>query len=61
MLQLISYWLPLVVLLAGAALWMIGKKKRNDKLVGVAIGVCACVILVGVPSFIQGFVDGLLA
>ncbi|AIF45055.1 hypothetical protein [Virgibacillus sp. SK37] len=58
MLDFISYILPILILLVGLLILLVGKAKKNIKLIGVGIGFIMCLVVLEAPNFIQGFIQG---
>ncbi|MBD8033324.1 MULTISPECIES: hypothetical protein [Solibacillus] len=58
MLESIFYIFPALALVIGLLLLIVGKTKKNIKLVGAGIGFIICLILVESPDFIHGFIRG---
>lgn len=50
--------IPFLTLLIGLLFYVLGRTKKNNKLRGVGIGFIACLIVLSLPNFIQGFIEG---
>ncbi|MGQ7873274.1 hypothetical protein [Bacillus sp. 1A] len=53
--------LSLVLLIAGIITMILGKKKNDPKLRGIGIGIVTAVLIIGLPGFAKGYMDGVLS
>lgn len=58
MLNSIFYIIPALALAIGLLLYVVGRAKKNSKLICVGIGFIVCLIVVEAPDFIDGFMKG---
>lgn len=58
MLDSIIYILPVVIFVIGLLIFFIGRTKKNNKLIGIGSGMIISLIVLGLPDFIQGFIEG---
>ncbi|MES5957102.1 hypothetical protein CN907_13800 [Bacillus anthracis] len=50
-----------VLLIAGIITMILGKKKNNPKLRGIGIGIVTAVLIIGLPDFAKGYMEGVLS
>lgn len=58
MFDFILYITPILTLLIGLLLYFVGRTKETNKFKVVGIGFIACLIVLELPNFIQGFIEG---
>ncbi|PEY42383.1 hypothetical protein CN354_02755 [Bacillus cereus] len=46
------------LLIAGIVMMILGKKKNDQKIRGIGIGIVTCVLIMGLPGFIEGYIEG---
>ncbi|MDQ0232165.1 hypothetical protein [Metabacillus malikii] len=58
MTEILIYLLPIFILLSGIVFLLVGKVKKNRLFNGIGIGIIASLLILELPSFIEGFVKG---
>ncbi|WP_242144106.1 MULTISPECIES: hypothetical protein [unclassified Bacillus cereus group] len=53
--------LSFVLLIAGIITMVVGKKKNNLKLRGIGMGILTAVIIIVLPDFTKGYIEGVLS
>ncbi|PFK35748.1 hypothetical protein COI93_16605 [Bacillus cereus] len=53
--------LSFALLIAGIVTMILGKKKNDPKLRGIGIGIVTSVLIIGLPGFIEGYIEGVLS
>ncbi|MCW9131772.1 hypothetical protein OF830_12465 [Bacillus paramycoides] len=53
--------LSLVLLIAGIITMILGKKKNDPKLRGIGIGIVTAVLIIALPDFAKGYMEGVLS
>ncbi|EMA6342661.1 hypothetical protein ACO11K_001662 [Bacillus cytotoxicus] len=53
--------LSFVLLIAGIITMVVAKKKNDPKLRGIGIGILTAVIVIVLPDFAKGYVEGVLS
>ncbi|QWU47193.1 MULTISPECIES: hypothetical protein [Bacillus] len=49
------------LLIAGIITMVVGKKKNDLKLRGIGIGIVTAVLIIGLPDFAKGYMEGVLS
>ncbi|NKW93925.1 hypothetical protein [Bacillus toyonensis] len=49
------------LLIAGIITMVVGKKKNDLKLRGIGIGIVTTVLIIGLPDFAKGYMEGVLS
>jgi len=58
MLNFVLYILPILILFVGLTLYFIGRTKEKTKMWGIGIGIIVCLIVLNLPNFTKGFIEG---
>lgn len=53
--------LSLGLLIAGIITMVVGKKKNDPKLRGIGIGIVTAVLIIVLPDFAKGYMEGVLS
>ena len=57
MIDVTLHMLFVLVLITGMFVYLVGRKRERNKFQGIGAGVIICLIVLGMPDFIQEFVS----
>lgn len=58
MFNTVWYILPILLLLVRLTVYFVGRPKKNNKILGIGVGIIVCLIVLKLPDFSKGFIEG---